>query len=161
VSLATSAYTVDGVACVADPATLTLSPGVAEVHKSNPAVFRWGLGVHWTLACDDGSTRVMPALFDTMFVNPPTVGCSGDYDAGQVVSPASLRGAYTKDCGTAGSVRATWDLACAENQVCASGECTTGLTACSGAVQSCVGATPVPDGTPCSLGSCSAGVCLP
>jgi hypothetical protein len=157
VTLADSTVTVDGHACTADQPTQTLPMNVAEVHKSTPPVFRWGLGVSWALTCDDGP-RVMPALFDTMGINPPS--CPGDYTA-QSVSGTELSGAYTKDCGTGGLVTATWSLSCAASQVCTSGDCTLGLTVCSGGVQSCVGSDPAPDGTPCSLGTCSGGICLP
>ena len=87
---------------------MTLPLNVAEAHKSTPPVFRWGIGVHWTLSCDDGSSPVLPALFDTMGIN--LTRCPGDYASGQVVSSDQLAGTFAKDCGLDGAVSATWDL---------------------------------------------------
>lgn len=156
-----------GVTCAADPRTRTLSVNAAEAHKSTPPVFRFGIGGQWTLGCSDGSTRTLPALFDTMGILSSLNGtrCSGSYAAGQVVTAAELSGSYTTSCGAEGSITASWSLlACAPSQACSTGvECEQGLTACTGGVSACVYSGPVLDPVPCgpaAAGTCSGGVCV-
>jgi hypothetical protein len=149
--------------CIPDQPTKTLPFNLAEVHKDAPPVFRWGIGVSWTLACtgpSGGFTAEMPALFDTMYIN--LTRCPGGYAGGQVVSSDRLAGAYTKDCGGDGQVTASWDLrACVAGQECAlADECRLGLTACPAGVQTCVDSGPA-DGAPCGVGgTCAGGACV-
>jgi hypothetical protein len=96
--------------CVPDQVTKSWV-NTAEVDGSR-GVFRWGIGVSWTLTCTSPggavTIRDMPAVFDTMGIN--LTRCLGTYDPGQFAEPAFLKGAYTTDCGTEGAVRATWEL---------------------------------------------------
>jgi hypothetical protein len=154
---------VDGATCVPDQTTKTLPFNLAEAHKSTPPVFRWGIGVHWTLTCDAAPTeRLMPAMFDTMFIN--LTRCPADYAPGQVVSADQLAGAYTKDCGADGLVSATWDLrACVAGLDCLPAECRLGVTACDAGIQSCVETDVAPNDTACGAGGasvCSEGLCV-
>ncbi|BDG05251.1 hypothetical protein [Anaeromyxobacter oryzae] len=167
-TLAEPSYTVNDAQCAPVQATLTLPFSVAEVHKSAPPVFRWGIGATWELACTApggaATTELLPALFDTMSIN--LTRCGGDYAAGQVVEADRLAGTYTKDCGVEGRVSATWDLrTCATGLPCALPDCRAGVTACDAAtgVQSCVDAgTFVAAGTECGTGEVctAAGACV-
>jgi hypothetical protein len=162
-TLQDATVSVGGATCVPDQRTLTLPLNVAEAHKSAPPVFRWGLGVHWTLSCSDGSKPLLPAIFDTMGINPPV--CPGAYDAGQVVSATALTGVFRKDCDVSGHVWAGWDLrACVTGLPCSTGtDCRLGITTCDAGLPACVDAGPAPDGTACGpLGAwvCSALQCV-
>jgi len=155
---------VGGTTCVPDQRTISLPINAAEVHKS-PLEFRWGIGVHWTLTCADSSTWVLPALFDTMGIN--LTGCAGDYNPGQTVSSTQLYGTYVKDCGSYGTVTASWDLrSCWDNppQPCSTGvDCRAGLVVCNAGVGSCVDSGPAIDATPCGTvagATCLGGVCV-
>jgi len=150
-----------GATCTPDERTKTLPLNFAEVHKGTPPVFRWGIGVVWQLSCSDGTALPLPAQFDTMYIN--LTGCPGSYGDGQLVSSTELSGMYTKDCGAGGIVTASWDLlTCFAGQPCSTGvDCRLGLTACNGGLESCADAGPASDGTPCSFGTCTAGVCGP
>ncbi len=147
-------FTVDGKTCVPDQVTKTLPFNFAEVHKSEPPVFRWGIGVFWTLTCTAPgpvvTTELMPAMFDTMSINPPL--CPADYlrRADRLGGPA--RPARTpRTAASDGAVSATWDL-----RTCVAGPRLrprrrlprSGETACTAGVQSCVDAGAAPDGTP-------------
>lgn len=147
--------------CVPAPATVTLPLNVAEAHKSVPPVFRWGIGARWSLACSDGSTVVMPALFDTMSIN--LTRCAGSYAPGQVVASDRLAGSFATDCGADGSVTGTWDLrSCWDGRTCSTGvECRDGITQCTAGVQTCVDAGPSLDATACGTTgwTCLGGVC--
>ncbi|HEX8780607.1 MAG TPA: hypothetical protein VF728_05510, partial [Nocardioides sp.] len=96
--------------CVPDQTTKSWA-NIAEIDKAK-GVFRWGIGVHWTLTCTAPGgavrTEVMPALFDTLGIN--LIRCTGAYDPGQFAELEFLRGAYTSDCGAEGAVRGIWDL---------------------------------------------------
>lgn len=160
-------FTVDGKTCVPDQVTKTLPFNFAEVHKSEPPVFRWGIGVFWTLTCTAPgpvvTTELMPAMFDTMSINPPL--CPADYLDGQIVSASQLSGTYTKDCGVGDTISATWDLrTCAPGLGCDPGvDCRLGLTACTAGIQSCADAGVAPDGTGCGVagaGVCTGGACV-
>ncbi|WP_242393489.1 hypothetical protein [Anaeromyxobacter oryzisoli] len=163
------AYTVNDAQCLPDQVTKTLPFSVAELHKSAPPVFRWGIGATWTLTCTAPggavTTELLPALFDTMSIN--LTRCAGAYSPDQVVAADRLAGTYTKDCGLDGIVSATWDLrACVAGLQCAlAAECRTGVTACDAAtgVQSCVDAGAAPNGSACGAGGagvCTDGVCV-
>ena len=153
--------------CVPDETTKTLPLGMAEVHKAQPPVFRWGIGATWTLTCTAPggavTTELLPAQFDTLSINLTRCG-GGTYLPGQVVDADRLAGAYTTDCGVEGIVSATWDLrACVAGQPCPIAvDCRLGLTACDG-TPSCVDTGPAPDGTACGpgeVGTCSDGGCI-
>ena len=154
---------------MASPATITLPLNVAEVHKSTPPEFQWGIGAHWQLSCDDGIPRILPSLFDTLLINVPSIAqCSGDYSAGQIVSSSELAGTFATSCGGGanGTISASWDLlTCVAGQACSTGvDCQLGLTACNGGVETCEPAGTAADGTACGPGgtlTCTAGVCGP
>jgi hypothetical protein len=164
-------YVVDGATCVPVQRTVTTLQNVANAHKRAPPEFQWGLGANWSVTCDDGKTRVLPAIFDTMGINPPM--CPGDYSAGQIVSSDQLAGTFVKDCGLSGTVSATWDLrSCWQTDpstglptACSTGvDCRLGTLDCSGGgAGTCVDAGPAPDPTPCGTalaGTCTSGVCV-
>ncbi len=167
-TVAEASYSVADAQCVPAQSTVTLPFSVAEVHKSAPPVFRWGIGASWELTCTAPggavTTELLPALFDTMSIN--LTRCAGDYAAGQVVEANRLAGTYTTDCGVEGTVSATWDLlGCVVGLQCASGtECRLGTTACDAAgAQSCVDGGSAPNGTTCGAagtGTCTDGVCV-
>lgn len=165
-TLVPTSFTIDGAECVATSATVTLPASVAELHKSTPPVFRWGLGASWPLTCTspDGTVtgRQLPALFDTLSIN--LTRCAGSYAAAQVVGAQQVAGAYTTDCGAEGLVSASWDLrACLEGVSCVPADCRLGLTQCPGGLQVCADDGPAPDGTPCGAdGSrvCAAQACV-
>jgi hypothetical protein len=96
--------------CVPDQTTKSWV-NAASIDKAK-GVFRWGIGVYWTLTCTapDGAvtTQFMPAVFDTMGINLGR--CPGAYDPGQYAELDFMKGAYTTNCGVEGSVRGTWDL---------------------------------------------------
>jgi hypothetical protein len=155
--------------CVPDQTTKALPLSIAEIHKGYPAVFRWGIAVSWSLSCTaaDGSvtTRLMPALFDTMYIN--LTQCGGYYDAGQVASATQMEGGYTKNCGLDGLVNATWSLqSCVADVACqvADATCHSGVTACTNGIASCVDTGPAPNGTVCGdmtgADVCSVGQCV-
>lgn len=170
----TTTFTVDGATCVPDAATKTLPLSIAEVHKSTPPVFRWGIGASWTLTCTAPggavTVRELPALFDTLSINLTHCG-AGAYGAGQVVTPARVAGSYTiqvaggGECGASGHVYAGWDLAaCVDGAACLLGaDCRLGATVCAAGIATCVDAGPAPDGTACGPGGaslCSAAICV-
>jgi hypothetical protein len=153
--------------CVPDQLVKALPPNVAEIHKGFPAVFRWGLAVHWSLTCTAPgggvTTRLLPTQFDTMFI--ALTRCPGLYDAGQIADPAHMLGAYTSDCGAEGRVTATWDLrACIAGAACqVAGDCRLGEVVCTDGIGSCVDAGPAPNGTACGPGEafvCSEQQCV-
>jgi hypothetical protein len=139
--------------CEPDQVTKTLPPNIAELHKSSPPVFRWGINVAWNLRCTAPggavTTRLVPTLFDTMYIN--LTRCGGFYEPGQIADPAHLKGAYTSNCGAEGLVSASWDLrACVAGVRCEMPTaCREGVTVCTDGVQSCVDAGVSPNGTVC------------
>ena len=83
-TLSPATFQLDGVECTVAEPTVSLPVSIAEVHKDAPPVFRWGIGANWTATCG-GRTEVVPARFDTMFIN--LTGCPGGYSSGQIVAP--------------------------------------------------------------------------
>ncbi len=145
--------TIGGEVCVPDQKTKTMSLNTAELTKGSPSVLRWGIGTYWSLSCTAPSgavtTRLMPALFDTMYIN--LTRCGGYYEVGQIATPEHMQGTYTKNCGFEGYVSGTWDLrACVEGLPCdPGGVCRAGTTVCTNGIGSCVDAGPAPNGTVC------------
>jgi hypothetical protein len=136
----------NGEVCVPDQKTKTMQLNVAEITKTDPAIFRWGIGTYWSLSCTATSgavtTRLMPALFDTMYIN--LTRCGGYYESGQIATPEHMQGTYTKNCGFDGYVSGTWDLRhCVEGLPCdPGGVCRAGTTVCTAGIASCVDAGP-------------------
>ncbi len=93
----------------APPATLPWS--LAEIHAADPLAlqFRWAINGAWTLSCG-GSSPFVSTGFDTMGIY--NIGCTMGYTGAMAVSTGSshLAGQFVIDCGTRGTVRASWDL---------------------------------------------------
>ena len=79
--------------CVPDQTTKSWA-NAAEIDRVK-GVFRWGIGVHWTLTCTATggavTTRVMTASFDTMNINLGGRCPPGNYEPGQFAEPEFLQ----------------------------------------------------------------------
>ncbi|WP_242393652.1 hypothetical protein [Anaeromyxobacter oryzisoli] len=145
-------------------ADATLPVQLAEMIKS-PAQLLWAINAYWTLSCtgpSGASTNIISTQFDTAGIN--LIGCARHYDGTPVVGPARAAGSYTIDCGTQGSVHATWDF---KSSVCGqpctpANACDTGTWSCDTGTAVCVDTgTPVANGTSCGTDQvCNAGVCV-
>ena len=150
--------------CVPDAQSKTLDLSVAEVHGAG---FRWGLNAVWTLTCTDASTGAvtvqdLPTTFDTMGINFPH--CTGHYVGTQVNGTSFVQGSYLTDCGSTGTVSATWDFrGCSPGGTCQpTNLCQTGVVTCNGGAAACTTTGNLPAGTNCGTGrTCDgAGTCI-
>ena len=94
--------------CSPSVSTLELPASIAEIRKSPPAQFRWGINGHWDLACTDASAAFVSTNFDSLGIT--NIGCSRGYSGAFTISSALVQGTYLIDCGAGGSVSATWSL---------------------------------------------------
>jgi len=140
--------------CVPDAQTKNLDLSVAEIHGAG---FRWGINGLWTLTCTDASTgavteQLLPTTFDTLGIN--FVRCTGQYIGTQVNGTSFVQGRYTTDCGSTGTVSATWDFrGCSPGGICQpTNLCQTGVVTCTGGVAACEPTGNLPAGTSCGTG---------
>lgn len=150
--------------CVPDAQTKNLDLSVAEVHGAG---FRWGINGLWNLTCTDASTgavtqQYLPTTFDTLGIN--FIRCTGQYIGTQVNGTSFIQGRYTTDCGSLGTVSATWDFrGCSPGGTCQpTNLCQTGTVTCTGGVGACTPDGNAPAGTSCGTGrTCDgAGTCI-
>ncbi|BDG05255.1 hypothetical protein [Anaeromyxobacter oryzae] len=145
-------------------AAFTLPVQLAEMIKS-PGELEWGINAYWDLTCTavggQTSPNIISTQFDTAGIN--LIGCSRQYDGTPIVGPQRAQGSYTIDCGTKGTVRATWDF---QSSVCGTpctpaNVCDTGVYSCTTGSAVCVDTgTPVASGTTCGTDMvCNAGTC--
>lgn len=104
-----SPVTYGSASCTPDaPNPYPLRPSIAEIHKSSPPRFRWGINGHWNLTCSDESRLFVSTNFDTLGIT--NRGCARDYVSAYTVEQEHLRGRYEIDCGAKGTVTAAWEL---------------------------------------------------
>jgi len=149
--------------CVPSVPTQSLDLSVAEVASAN---FRWGINARWGLTCTDTSTSAsssqeIATQFDTLGIN--LTRCSRSYVGTQVNGDDFIQGSFTTDCGTDGTVAASWDFrSCASGGVCVPANgCHTGTVTCSAGIATCTDNGNVADGASCGTGSvCAGGACV-
>jgi hypothetical protein len=148
-------------------ASVDLPVQLAELIKS-PAHLDWGIPAAWDLSCTDGTTTHATdavSAFDTLGAYG-TLGCQRTLDPTSFAGTARVKGSYTIDCGTRGTVTASWDFQsaacgtpCTSPTLCHSGvwSCTTGNAVCVDA-----GPDPTLNGTTCGTNAvCYNGTCNP
>jgi hypothetical protein len=144
-------------------ADVALPVQLAELIKS-PAQLQWGINAYWDLTCTEVGGRTSPNIistqFDTFGIN--LVACVRHYDGTPVVGPQRVQGSYTIDCGSQGTVSASWDF---QSSVCGTqctpaNVCATGVWSCTTGAAVCVETGSVANGTSCGTDQvCNAGVC--
>jgi hypothetical protein len=96
--------------------------------------------------------RDLPTTFDTLGIN--FVRCDGHYVGTQVNGTSFIQGSHTTDCGSLGTVSATWDLrGCSPGGTCQpTNLCQTGVVTCTAGVGACAPSGNAPAGTGCGTG---------
>ena len=95
-----------GVTCTPALAAMDLPVSIAEVSAGK--YFRWGINGEWELSCTDASKNFVSTNFDTLGIT--NRGCTRAYTGAFTISTTLVQGTYLIDCGTAGTVTATWSL---------------------------------------------------
>ena len=138
-----------------------------ERRRDAGAGFRWGINGLWNLTCTDSTTgfvteQLLPTTFDTLGIN--FVRCTGQFNGTQVNGSSFIQGQYTTDCGSLGTVSATWDFrGCSPGGTCQpTNLCEIGAVTCTGGVGACTTTGFQPAGTSCGTGrTCDgAGTCI-
>ena len=161
-TLRAPASLIDGTStCTPNPVDFAVRANLAELH---PTVFLWGTSGVWPMSCTGpggGSSQTLTVAFDNGGYSYP--GCARDDLIVPVVTASQVQGQYRIDCGSRGTVTATWNfVTCASGTACEPTSCTTGTISCATAMPSCVQTGNQPDGTACgpqAADICSGGNC--
>ena len=148
--------------CTPSQPNFAVRANLAELH---PTTFLWGTSGFWPMSCTGptgGSSQTLTVAFDNAGISYP--GCARADLVAPVVTTSQAQGQYRIDCGSRGTVTATWNfVTCAAGATCAPTTCTTGTISCATAMPSCVQTGNQPDGTSCGTqpaDACQAGACV-
>jgi hypothetical protein len=148
--------------CTPSQPIFAVRANLAELH---PTAFVWGTSGYWPMSCTGpagGSSQTLTVAFDNGGFSYP--GCARADLIAPVVTTSQVQGQYRIDCGSRGTVTATWNfVTCASGATCEPTACTTGTISCASAMPSCEPNGNQPDGTSCgpwAADICSGGTCM-
>lgn len=149
-------------ATTCDPAAAAwpLHANVADLSVARQR-FDWGISGVWQLACADGGQTSLMTAFDTLGVSDHD--CARGWSGTPTISLVRVSGTYVVDCGARGSSTVTLDFqSCDAGAACDPGiACRAGTTSCAGTYPACLLDGNVPNGDPCTGGTCLDGLCTP